>query len=560
MLSNLRLAQLHDLAIFPIMGVLAGCGLIYEYLLSHYTGRVLGLMEHTIFTMIGIMIVSMGIGSFAARHLKHPFASFAWLEVGIALLGATSVLLIAAVFAFSHFLPRIIARVFDLPEDVVFIGGLFQDIKAVAKVVPFVIGFLLGVMIGMEIPLIARVREQIYGEHLEHNTGSIYGIDYIGAGIGAGLWVLFMLKMENTHAAVWTASANLVAGIMFFVLYRKRIQSWGFLLIAHTLVALLVVAIARYGPDWDAALEDMLFKDKVIFRLDTKFQHLTMTERHLGGDRPPVIAFYINGVPQFSSKDEQIYHSMLVYPAMAASARHENILIIGGGDGLALREVLRWVPKSVLVLDIDQDLVNFFRHPHKMNGKVINQRLLELNHYAFSDPRVQLRFGDAFNSVDDLIRENLNFDTIIVDLPDPNHPDLNKLYTARFYAKLKHLLNGDGAMAVQSSSPYHAKKVFLCIGKTVEYAGFAHVEQYHTNVPSFGEWGWTIATKVGKSAKKRLMDDEVFEVDDGWIQQEFVLASFQFNAHYFDDFNKININRIGSHEIYSYHQQDWRSN
>lgn len=540
------------------MGVLAGCGLIYEYLLSHYAGRVLGLMEHTIFAMIGIMIVSMGVGSFLARYFKNAFSSFAWLEVGVALIGASSVLFIAAIFAFSHALPRIIARTFDLPEDVVFIGGGFEDIKAVAKVFPFITGFLLGMMIGMEIPLIARVREQIHNEKLEHNTGSIYGIDYIGAGIGAGLWVFFMLKMESTHAAAWTATANLIAGIAFFILYYKRIPSWLPLLIAHAFVVLLVVSMVRYGPEWDTKLEDLLFKDKVVFRLNTTFQHLTVTEKTLSNQEKPVTTFHINGIPQFSSNDEKIYHSMLVYPAMAASARHEHILVIGGGDGLALREILRWNPETVTLLDIDKELVEFFKEPKNVKGKTINQYLLKLNEYALSDPRVTLKFGDAFNKVDELINANSHFDTIIVDLPDPNHPDLNKLYSARFYNKLRQILNGDGTLVVQSSSPYHAKKVFLSIGKTVSYAGFANVEQYHANVPSFGEWGWTIATKVGKSAKERLHNEDSFDVDDGWTRQAFVLAAFEFSKHFFASASAVQVNRIGSHQLYFYHQEEWQ--
>jgi spermidine synthase len=183
---------------------------------------------------------------------------------------------------------------------------------------------------------------------------------------------------------------------------------------------------------------------------------------------------------------------------MMASARHDNILIIGGGDGLALRDVLTWNPKLVILLDLDEELVDFFTHPNSAND---NKAFIKMNGGAFSDPRVQTIFGDAWLGVDLLIAEGKRFDAIIVDLPDPNHPDLNKLYSTGFYNKLRHVLTGDGALVVQSTSPYHAKRTFLSIGKTIEASGFSQVDQYHANVPSFGEWGWTIAVPLGAAPK-----------------------------------------------------------
>jgi len=159
--------------------------------------------------------------------------------------------------------------------------------------------------------------------------------------------------------------------------------------------------------------------------------------------------------------------------------------------------------------------------------------------------------------VDKLIQQGRLYDSIIVDLPDPSHPDLNKLYTARFYGKLNTLLSGDGALVVQSTSPYHAKNTFLSIGKTVHYSGFMHVEQYHHNVPSFGEWGWTIATKNGVSARARIAQKSALMVQDGWSTRGVLLAAFEFNQHYFDDLANIKVNRINNQAAYEYHKADW---
>ena len=485
-----------DLVVLVILAMGAGCGLVYEYLLSHYAGRVLGAVEVAIYGVITVMMVFMGVGSFLARKVANPYVGFAWLEVLLALVGATSVLLIGSLFALAELFPNILMETFSISADLRPVGGLIGVAQTAVNLSPYIVGAVLGTMIGMEIPLIGEIRSRIFNDTLRNNAGAIYGIDYIGAGIGATIWLLFMLAMDVSLAGAVTASVNLLLGIVFFIIFRREIRRPALLLAAYALTGVVILQVYDKGADWAASTEDLLYRDQVLFRVNTDRQRLVVTERMMDPARPTVLSFYINGRIQFASNDEHIYHAMLTYPALAASARQEKILIIGGGDGLALRDVLRWQPKSVTLLDLDEDLVRLFRD--EAPGSVDNARLIEVNNRAFSDPRVETRFGDAFLTVDALLKSERVFDTIIVDLPDPSHPDLNKLYSARFYAKLSALLAGDGAMAVQSTSPYHAKNTFISIGKTIRHSGFYRVEQYHTNVPSFGEWGWTIAVKNGK--------------------------------------------------------------
>ena len=551
---------LDDALIIVIMGVLAGCGLIYEYLLSHYAARVLGAVETTIFAMIGIMIVSMGLGSFAAKILKNPFTNFAWLELLIAFLGISSVLIIASTFAFANRFPQIIADTYGLPPDLNPEGGFFLLLQQIASISPYFMGFLLGFLIGMEIPLIARIREKIYERHISNNVGTVYGADYIGAGIGAAIWVLFMLSLEITTAAVLTASANLLAGLVFYVRYHQKIKFSPAFLLSQLILVALALNIYNNGSKWDANLEATLYKDKVIYSEHTPFQHLTVTERVMNPNAPPIYSLFINGRTQFSSFDEEIYHEMLVHPAMAASAKHDNILIIGGGDGLALREVLKWQPKHITMLELDPAIIRLFSEEifDESTGTIINKPLLELNQHALKDKRLSILYGDAFLSVDKLLQQHTMFDSIIIDLPDPNHPDLNKLYAKRFYEKIKYLLDGGGTMVVQSTSPYHAKNAFLSIGKTVKAAGFMHVEQFHQNVPSFGEWGWTIATNNGESALTRLHSIKQIPVDTRWLTLELVRSAFEFPRHYFSTLPEIKINTLGNHALYQYHQKAWQ--
>ncbi len=150
------------------------------------------------------------------------------------------------------------------------------------------------------------------------------------------------------------------------------------------------------------------------------------------------------------------------------------------------------------------------------------------------------------------------FDAIIIDLPDPSHPDLNKLYSVNFYARLKQLLAGDGLIAIQSTSPYHAKDSFISIGKTVKAAGFNKVEQYHDNVPTFGEWGWTIASKMGASPRTRLNSLTELPVQHNWLTMGMLKNSFEFPKNFYKNEKNISINYLGSHTIYQLHQNAWR--
>ena len=149
------------------------------------------------------------------------------------------------------------------------------------------------------------------------------------------------------------------------------------------------------------------------------------------------------------------------------------------------------------------------------------------------------------------------FDTIIVDLPDPSHPDLNKLYSVNFYYRLNHLLSMDGAFVIQSTSPFHAKNAFISIAKTVAQARFANVEQYHQNVPSFGEWGWTIATKTGASVRQRLQKYNKINVQTSWLSEDLVQASFIFNKDFYAQQKEIKVNYLGTNQLYQYHQKAW---
>ena len=548
---------LHDAFLIVTMGALAACGLIYEYLMAHYAGRVLGALESTLYTMIGIMIVSMGVGAFLAKWIRAPFSSFVWLELAIGFVGASAVVVISISTSLAFSFPTYLQEIYGLHPSITTDGGVVRGLSTAVKVIPFVAGAVLGLMIGMEIPLIARVREQLHGQHLENNVGTIYGADYIGAGIGAAIWVLICLKLPIIVAALGTALVNALIGVAFLIRYRSYLTGLVKLWVAHGLLLVLITILAVGGTSWMQNMQSALFKDQVVYTKVTPYQHLTITERLIGKGLPKITSLYINGRLQFSSNDEVIYHSFLTYPALLASARQEHILVIGGGDGLALRDILRWNPKSVTLIDLDPDMVSLFAGKDALAPRSLTQTLLKLNEKSFNDPRVKVIYGDAFIEVEKLVSGRQHFDTIIVDLPDPSHPDINKVYSEFFYARLKELLNGDGAIAIQSTSPFHTRDAFISIGKTLTAAGFT-TEQYHTNVPTFGEWGWTIGTVRGAAASARITDINTLPVASRWISKPQILAAFVFSPHYFNGSELINSNQLGSHQLYQYHQTAWK--
>ncbi|ATC92892.1 spermidine synthase [Pseudoalteromonas tunicata] len=543
------------------MAILAGCGLIYEYLLSHYAGRILGSVESAIYAMIGTMIVAMGIGAFLARWFKDPFTAFAWLESLIALLGMSSILIIACIIALSYTLPHTFASLYNLPADAVLDGAIFDQFQTFARFLPYVFGLLLGILIGMEIPLIARIRQQVYGRFLENNAGTIYGADYIGAGIGAAIWVTVMLTLPIMQAAAWTALFNIIAGLIFLWRYHQHVKWAKLLLLCHLLLIGLFAVFLLYASAWMKDLSNVLYKDKVIYSDSTKYQHVVITERLSRTQTAPINDLFLNGRLQFSSADEQIYHTMLVYPAMLASNRHDNVLIIGGGDGLALRDVLKWPVKHATLVDLDGQLLSLFglsNQPYQA-PQPLKEKLTALNHNALNDPRANVIVADAFLEVERMLDRGLLFDTIIIDLPDPNHPDLNKLYSDYFYNHVKQLLAPDGALVIQSTSPYHAKKAFISIAKTVKQAGFAHVEQYQQNIPSFGQWGWTIATRSGQPASERIAQIAQFPVATNWLNQKYLQAAFAFPNNFFSNNKDIEVNRLGTGILYDYYRQAWQT-
>ena len=401
-----------------------------------------------------------------------------------------------------------------------------------------------GLLIGLEIPLISRINEK-YQPELGENMASIFTMDYVGSMVGGLVWTFFFLgKLDISTSAFLTAGVNLFVAFItytYFVRLNKERFNWKMpLFLSICFVALVVSPL--YVKDWRIDLQQRLFDDPIVLNQTTKYQNLVLTHN----DKLNDYRLFIDGNLQFSSLDEKIYHENLVHPVMTLKMAHRNVLVLGGGDGMAVRELLKYNDiENITLVDLDDGMIDLFTN---------NATLTELNGSAFNDARVRKGIGsvetvnlkknvymdegyydtkknkfdsdphkiatvdvftlDAYNFVKSF--DDIKYDVVIIDFPDPSVIELNKLYTQEFFLHLKSVIKDDTMIAIQSTSPYHAKEAYLCIGRTMESVGFKTIP-YHDNVPTFGDWGWYLAWQndvTREEVYNQINSIETFMVND----------------------------------------------
>lgn len=428
--------------------VVATCGLIYELLAGTIATYLLGDSVTQFSTVIGTYLFAMGIGSWFSRYIDgRLLAWFIRIEILIALVGGTSA---AALFL-----------LFPLVDD-------FRPIL-------YSLVLLIGFLVGLEIPLLIRILKDEFS--FGDLVSNVLTYDYIGALAASLLFPLVLVPFVGLIRAGFVIGfVNiLVALLLVFRLRRDRT------LALERAAAIVVAALLVVGAVASEALQRLseagFYNDNLIYAKSSQYQRIVLTQNK--GD----IRLFLDGNLQFSSRDEYRYHESLVWPALGRAADPSRVLILGGGDGLALREVLREDRvKAVTLVDLDPAITELFRAA---------PALTRLNGDAFADPRVEVINADAFTWARDSDRV---FDVILVDLPDPTNYSIGRLYSLEFYRNLGALLAPEGLMSVQSTAPYVSTQSFAMIGATLSAAGFA-TQGYHTYVPSFGDWGFTLAAR-----------------------------------------------------------------
>lgn len=553
--------DLNDLKLAPMVMVIAGCGFIYQYMLAGYSTRFVGLLEVAIFTVMTIMVLGMGCGSFIAKYFKDKFFAFSILESVIGMFAFVMIFIASGAHAIANILPEIISDTFGYPLEVSMKFGWISTLQNILNKMSYFVAAILGILLGLEIPFLATIREELHkNKKLNNNIGVIYGIDYIGGAIGAFIWIYLLMGMGIQDSIKIVAFTNVIVGFMFILFFRKYIKRIKTALAFQIFTSFFIVMAAGQIGNWQNTLQNSLYIDNLVYSENTEYQNFSVTQGYNRNTQEYRHSLFINGHTQFSDSDEGMYHSLLVYPALISSGLPDNVLIIGGGDGLAARDVLKTDVKKVTLLDLDPRLVEFFTSPiYDDKGVQINDKFIELTEGSFSDERMELIFGDAYLNVKKLIADNRKYGTIIVDLPDPSHPNLNKLYTKEFYEMLNSLLENTGTIVIQSGAPYSGKDAFISIRNTLRASGF-YAEQYQHIIPSFGgQWGWTIGVKSLPTVKQRLSNIMEMPLDDEWLTHGKMLSTFEFGKNYYKNAKNIKVNTIDNNATYLYYNRAWES-
>ncbi|MGN8001299.1 polyamine aminopropyltransferase [Sphingomonas sp. 22176] len=440
--------------------VVSTCGLIYELLASTLASYLLGDSVTQFSTVIGTYLFAMGLGSWCSRYVtRDELRLFIRVELLIAVLGGASA---AALFV-----------LFPLVEHFrVALYGLVVGI---------------GFLVGLEIPLLIRI---LRGFDFRETVSNVLTFDYVGALAASLLFPLLLmphLGMIRTGFLFGILNAGVALAVLLTLPRASRYRSET----VSAVIVLLALAAGFAASDrlqrW---AEVASYGEPVIYAVSTKYQRIVLTRRE------DDLRLYLNGNLQFSSRDEYRYHEALVQPVLGRVANPRNVLILGGGDGLAAREVLRHPEvRHLTLVDLDDEMTGLFSK---------TAMLTALNKGALTDRRMTVINADGFRWAREAAATRAgSFDAIIVDFPDPVDYSVGKLYTETFYRAVRRLMAPAGAMVVQSTSPLVAPMAYWTVATTLEAAGL-QTRGYHVYVPSFGEWGFVLAAARSLPVEARI--------------------------------------------------------
>ena len=484
-MKNYRLLMLTTL-------IISGCSMVYELIISAVSSYLVGDSTLHYSITIGLYMFAMGVGSYLSKYIKKDlFNWFTNIEIGVGVLGGLSSLLL-------------------------FLANLYLESYELVMYVEII---LIGTLVGAEIPILTRIIE-MDKKNLRLTLSNLFSFDYIGGLIGSVAFPLILMPKLGFFATAFMAgSFNLICATLIVFKYQDRIRGSRYYKLTTILLLVLMLLGMFVSENIGNIIEQGLYRDNVIMSEQTTYQKIVVT-RHKDD-----IRLYIDGNVQFSSMDEYRYHEALVHVPMSVASGHSDILILGGGDGMAARELLKYPDTNITLIDLDSEMTRICSE-----DKVIS----ELNEHALSSDRVTIINMDAYEYLEKCDKK---YDVVIVDLPDPNNEALAKLYSNVFYRLCGQVLNPGGVINVQSTSPYYATKSFWCVTKTLESEGFT-VAPYHLQVPAFGDWGFNLAVK----------SDNDYLVDEGASSEEVLTVADssenKVDPEYAQVQGKIDISRI----------------
>ncbi|MEE1219492.1 MAG: polyamine aminopropyltransferase [Ruminococcus sp.] len=483
------------------------CSIIYELLISSISSYLHGDSVFQFSITIGLYMSAMGIGSYISKYIKNElFDKFIFIEMSIGILGGFSSLIL-------------------------FLVNIYTDIY---MLVMYILIILIGIFVGLEIPILTRIIEN-NESNVRKNLANIFTFDYIGGLIGSILFpILLFPKLGFITTAFLVGTINIVVALIIVLKYKQFVFNYNLIKIIAVILVVLILLFLCVGNLITTTIEQGLYRDDVILSEQSPYQKIVMTKHK------DDLRLFLDGNLQFSSTDEYRYHEALVHIPMMYAENHSRVLVLGGGDGLAVREILKYNDvKEVVLVDIDKEMTDLCANDSQISA--LNQNSLKNN-------KVTVINEDGYIYV----KENKDkFDVIIIDFPDPNNESLNKLYTNVFYNYIKANLTENGVMVCQSTSPYYAKKSFWCINKTVQ-SQFKTVIPYHLQVPSFGDWGFNLAFNSNNERKN-------LNVETRFLNSSNIDSMFTFGNDEIITLDQIEENNMFKPSLITYYNEEVQS-
>ncbi|MCM8536192.1 MAG: polyamine aminopropyltransferase [Lentisphaeraceae bacterium] len=463
--------------------LMAISGLIYELLAGTLSSYLLGDSVTQFSLVIGCFLTSMGVGSWLSRFIsKNQLSWLIAIEVAVGFIGGTMTVVGFAAFTYT----------------------------SIYQVTLLSLTSLIGILVGLEIPLVICILKDF--NSVKVTIANVMSADYIGALVASLIFPFILVPhLGLNKSGILAGAANVFIAFLLTLKFKPLLKRTYKKLVSACVLCLVFLAGLYFtSTKMISHMEDSVYQDEIIFAKNSKFQRIVITRWR------DDLRLYLNGHLQFSSIDEYRYHEVLVHMPMSAAKKRESVLILGGGDGLAISQVLKYPEvEKVTLVDLDNEVTDIFKN---------NPMLRQLNNDAFHDSRVEVVNTDALHFLNNTKHR---YDVIIADLPDPSDAGLAKLYSKSFYGLAARHLNPGGKLMTQSTSPFRAREAFWCIHNTLKSIEIdqrpLRVKALHVMIPTFGKWGFNLASFEPFSEK-----DIKVEVPCEFLSQDFVESMFKF--------------------------------
>lgn len=485
--------------------VIATCGLIYELVAGTLASYLLGDSVTQFSTIIGVYLFSMGVGSWLSRYFTSRLLTwFIRIELLVGLVGGFSAAILFLVFPMASSF----------------------------RIILYGLVLLTGTLVGLEIPLLMRIlKDKVEFKEL---VSQVFTFDYIGALLASLIFPLLLVpQLGLIRTSLFFGILNIAVGWYLAHHFSRELKQAALLKVTAVVLLLAELAGFVFSEQIMSYSETVSYEDQVVYATSSNYQRIVLTRNKRE------MRLFLNGNLQFSSADEYRYHEALVHPALSSVATPSKVLVLGGGDGLAVREVLKYPSvQEVVLVDLDPAMTRLFQ---------TQEVLTRLNDSALLHPKVRVVNGDAFT----WLRSNRQlFDAVIVDFPDPSNFSIGKLYSTTFYRQLKKVLAPGGVAVIQSTSPFAAPRSFWCVNETIQSVGLQTLA-YHNYVPSFGEWGYIMAMAERPSQYFTSLPSNLKFLNRPILEQMLVFPDDMKTT------KPIDVNRLNNQVLVGYFEEEW---